>query len=66
MNPADSKTTDMITQRFAEIVAADPEITLDEPMPLNCLEAFKSLWLDAGVQTAIMKGHEYALHDNLT
>jgi hypothetical protein len=53
-------------QRFAELVASDPDIGPEEPMPLDCLNAFKSLWRDAGVQIAIRKGNEYALHDNLT
>ena len=35
-------------------------------MPIDCLHAFKSLWHDEGVQLAIEKGNEYALHDNLT
>ncbi|KAK5170483.1 uncharacterized protein LTR77_005071 [Saxophila tyrrhenica] len=52
--------------RFAEVVAADPEIGPEEPMPLDCLNAFKSLWQDGGIQLAIRKGNEYALHDNLT
>ncbi|GIZ40887.1 hypothetical protein CKM354_000420800 [Cercospora kikuchii] len=52
--------------RYAEIVAADPDIGPEDPMPLDCLKAFTSLWRDAGVQTAIKKGNEYALHDNLT
>lgn len=53
-------------QRFAEIVASDPDIGADDAMPLDCLNAFKSLWRDEGVQLAIKKGNEYALHDNLT
>lgn len=53
-------------QRFAETVAADPDLGADDPMPLDCLNAFKSLWRDEGVQLAIKKGNEYALHDNLT
>ncbi|WPH02470.1 Hypothetical protein R9X50_00533400 [Acrodontium crateriforme] len=52
--------------RFAELIAADPEIGTEEAMPLDCLQAFKSLWNDEGVQVAIRKGNEYALHDNLT
>ncbi|QIW96012.1 hypothetical protein AMS68_001530 [Peltaster fructicola] len=52
--------------RYAEVVAADPEIGPTESMPVDCLQAFKSLWQDAGVQLAIKKGNEYALHDNLT
>ncbi|KAK3716035.1 hypothetical protein LTR37_006765 [Vermiconidia calcicola] len=52
--------------RFAELIAADPDIGQDEPMPIDCLHAFKNLWRDSGVQIAIMRGNEYALHDNLT
>ena len=52
-------------KRFAEIIAADPEIGTEDSMPLDCMNAFKSLWRDEGVQTAIRKGNEYALHDNL-
>lgn len=51
--------------RFAEIIAADPEIGTEDSMPLDCMNAFKSLWRDEGVQLAIRKGNEYALHDNL-
>ena len=53
-------------QRYAEIVAADPEIGPGDAMPIDCLNAFRGLWSDDGVQLAIQKGHEYALHDNLT
>jgi guanine nucleotide-binding protein subunit alpha len=52
-------------KRFAEIIAADPEIGTEDSMPLDCMTAFKSLWKDEGVQLAIRKGNEYALHDNL-
>lgn len=51
---------------FAELLAADPEIGPDDSMPNDCLHAFKNLWRDQGVQLAIRKGNEYALHDNLT
>jgi guanine nucleotide-binding protein subunit alpha len=54
-----------ISKRFAEVIAADPEIGPEESMPLDCMNAFKSLWRDEGVQIAIRKGNEYALHDNL-
>ena len=35
-------------------------------MPLDCLHAFQNLWVDKGVQLAMLKGNEYALHDNLS
>lgn len=34
-------------------------------MPVESLNAFLSLWQDKGVQMAMLKGNEYALHDNL-
>ncbi|KAL2353557.1 G-protein alpha subunit [Cryomyces antarcticus] len=51
---------------YANIVVADPDIGQDDAMPFDCLQAFNSLWHDAGVQLAIKKGNEYALHDNLS
>lgn len=48
-----------------EIIMQDPEIGPEDAMPTTCLHAFRNLWSDQGVQTAIAKGHEYALHDNL-
>jgi guanine nucleotide-binding protein subunit alpha len=32
---------------------------------MQYLQPFKDLWADAGVQQAIEKGNEFALHDNL-
>ncbi|KAF2452936.1 G-protein alpha subunit [Lineolata rhizophorae] len=52
--------------RFAELLASDPDIGPDDPMPMDCLHAFNSLWSDKGVQLAMLKGNEYALHDNLS
>lgn len=48
-----------------ELICTDPEIGTEDSMPLDCLNAFNNLWVDEGVQLAISKGHEYALHDNL-
>lgn len=56
----------LFPQRYAELIAADPEIGPEESMPLDCLAAFNSLWVDKGVQLAILKGNQYALHDNLS
>lgn len=47
-------------------VLVDREIAAEDPMPVEYLEAVKSLWSDGGVKAAIAKGNEYALHDNLT
>lgn len=47
-------------------MAADPDIGPEDAMPLDCLGAFRALWKDEGVQLAIRKGNEYALHDNLS
>jgi guanine nucleotide-binding protein subunit alpha, other len=52
--------------RFADMVCNEPEITPNDPMPGDYYAAFESLWADKGVQLAILKGNEYALHDNLT
>jgi guanine nucleotide-binding protein subunit alpha len=57
---------DNVLQRFAELIFSDPDIGPNEPMPIDCLNAFRSLWNDAGVQAAISKGNKYALHDNLS
>jgi guanine nucleotide-binding protein subunit alpha len=53
-------------QRYGELILSDPDITPDEPLPLECLYAFNSLWEDKGIQMAMLKGNEYALHDNLS
>ncbi|TAQ88101.1 hypothetical protein B7494_g3554 [Chlorociboria aeruginascens] len=36
-----------------------------EPIPMEYLRAFKDMWRDPGIQKAIERGNEYALHDNL-
>ena len=51
--------------RWAQYVGSDPEISPEEQMPTDSLHAFLSLWQDKGVQMAMLKGNEYALHDNL-
>lgn len=52
-------------QKNQALVLADHEISPNDPLPESFLEPIKSLWADAGVQKAILKGNEYALHDNL-
>jgi guanine nucleotide-binding protein subunit alpha len=51
--------------RWAQYVGSDPEISPEEQVPIDSLHAFMSLWQDKGVQMAMLKGNEYALHDNL-
>lgn len=46
-------------------VLVEREISAEEPMPADYLEPVKALWQDGGVKSAIAKGNEYALHDNL-
>jgi guanine nucleotide-binding protein subunit alpha len=53
-------------QHYAEYIATDPDIGPDQPLPMDSLNAFTSLWADKGVQLAMLKGNEYALHDNLS
>jgi guanine nucleotide-binding protein subunit alpha, other len=51
--------------RCADLVRSDPEIGTDEVLPYEYLHVFSSLWADKGTQLAMLKGNEYALHDNL-
>ena len=53
-------------KRFEAVILVTEDIGPDDPFPMECLPAMKGLWADAGVQTAIKRGNEYALHDNLT
>ena len=55
-----------LDQKHAELIESDPDISPNDPLPIECLEAFTSLWEDKGVQWAMLKGNEYALHDNLS
>lgn len=54
-----------LRQKYMEVICQDPEIAPEDAMPTTCLHAFKVLWSDQGLQTAMGKGHEYALRDNL-
>jgi len=44
----------------------DREIGPQDDMPIEYKQVFKKMWTDRGVQEAILRGHEYALHDNLS
>jgi guanine nucleotide-binding protein subunit alpha len=43
----------------------DPDVGSDEAFSdLKVRDAMRGMWLDAGVQKAVARGHEFALHDN--
>ena len=56
------------TRFHAEIVEAiEPDVNADEAFSdLSVKDAMRAMWLDSGVQQAVAKGHEFALHDNLS
>jgi guanine nucleotide-binding protein subunit alpha, other len=53
-------------QKHMAHVLVEREIAAEDRLPLDYLEPVKALWADQGVKTAIAKGNEYALHDNLS
>ncbi|KAK5629164.1 hypothetical protein RRF57_004879 [Xylaria bambusicola] len=55
----------VLSSKNKELVLVDVEIGPEDPLPQDYLEPIRSLWADAGVQKAILKGNEYALHDNI-
>ncbi|KAJ6166579.1 G protein alpha subunit helical insertion [Penicillium chermesinum] len=45
----------------------EPDVGSDEAFSdLRIRDAMREMWLDAGVQKAVARGHEFALHDNLS
>ncbi|KAI9830874.1 MAG: G-Protein alpha subunit [Phylliscum demangeonii] len=52
-------------ERYGHLINDDAEIGVKETFPIDYLDAFKDLWVDDGVKEAIIRGNEYALHDNL-
>lgn len=45
---------------------ADPDVGSEEAFSdLTIRDAMRNMWKDAGVQKAVARGHEFALHDNL-
>ncbi|KAM5434299.1 hypothetical protein MferCBS31731_006794 [Microsporum ferrugineum] len=48
------------------IQTSEADVECDEAFTdIKVREAVKSMWEDAGVQKAVARGHEFALHDNL-
>lgn len=52
-------------QQYTRMIRSEPEIGTNDAFPRDYLEPFLSIWNDSGAQTAIDRGNEYALHDNL-
>ena len=53
------------SQQYAALILKDRDVGRSERLPAEYLPAFQKLWTDTGIQQAIAKGNEFALHDNL-
>jgi guanine nucleotide-binding protein subunit alpha, other len=48
------------------LVKTEPDVDSHEAFADTTVrDAMKELWADPGVQKAVARGHEFALHDNL-
>jgi guanine nucleotide-binding protein subunit alpha, other len=48
------------------LLKTDADVDTDEAFSdTNVKDAMRDLWDDTGVQQAVARGHEFALHDNL-
>jgi guanine nucleotide-binding protein subunit alpha, other len=67
MNTEGYSFADEKTKIYAETIeAAEPDVDAEEAFSDdNVRDAMKGMWMDDGVQLAVAKGHEFALHDNL-
>jgi len=52
-------------QKYVPLIMVERELGTSEFFPREYLPAFQSLWRDSGVQDAVHRGNEFALHDNL-
>lgn len=52
-------------QEHCDLVIVEYDLGPKDLLPMVYLQPFKDLWADGGVQQAIEKGNEFALHDNL-
>lgn len=68
MQTEDIDFADEKTKMHADLLE-ETETDLDADLAFTDKEvkdAMSAMWLDAGVQKAVAKGHEYALNDNLS
>ncbi|KAF3927435.1 hypothetical protein ABW21_db0207238 [Orbilia brochopaga] len=52
-------------EQYVALIMHQREISRGETLPREYIQPLKSLWRDAGVQAAVARGNEFALHDNL-
>ncbi|KAF3940484.1 hypothetical protein ABW19_dt0206171 [Dactylella cylindrospora] len=52
-------------EQYVAMIMTERELGRGESFPKEYLVPLKSLWDDAGVQAAVGRGNEFALHDNL-
>ncbi|CAG8549819.1 2371_t:CDS:2 [Acaulospora morrowiae] len=52
--------------QYVSLFNDPPSISKGQPFPIMYLEPLKSLWVDSGVQKCYERGHQYALHDNMS
>merc|ERR1711977_535165 len=53
------------TTAHLPVIMQEKDLRPYEPIPVEYLRAFKDMWRDPGIQKAIERGNEFALHDNL-
>jgi len=53
-------------EAYVELIVVERELARGESFPREYQTAFRSLWADPGVQDAVRRGNEFALHDNLS
>jgi guanine nucleotide-binding protein subunit alpha len=52
-------------EKYVILLAEERELSRHESFPIDYKKAFEYLWADNGLQKAVARGNEYALHDNL-
>lgn len=53
------------TSHHLPVIMQEKDLRPFEAIPIEYLRAFKDLWQDPGLQKAVLRGNEFALHDNL-
>jgi len=54
------------SQAHLPVIMQEKDLRPYEPIPIEYLRAFRDMWKDPGIQKAIERGNEFALHDNLS